>query len=229
LLLKALLLAGTAGRQQHALAGQLWPDSEDAMTAMSTTVHRLRKLLGTDGAVTVTQGVVTLDSGTVWSGLSAFLLIVDRIDALSDLTPLSQLLHLQNAVCRLYRGPLCEGDTEGWIVSARDRYRNHLVTAATKLGARLEAMEAWSEANRVYLLARQAEPLVEVIHRALMRCAHHLEGAAGAADAYRRCHETLSLVLGSKPSIETVALAQAMGLERELQGSGLELPPQGKP
>lgn len=217
LLLKALLLAGATGRQQHTLADQLWPDSDDAMTAMNTTLHRLRKLLGNDAAVTVTQGIVGLDPNIVWSDLHAFALILSRIDALPDMTPRSRVLYLQNAICRLYRGPLCDGDEEGWIAGARDRYRNHLVTAAAKLGARLEAMEAWSEACHLYLVAREAESLAEVIHRGLMRCAWHLEGVHGAAAAYRRCQETLSVVLGRKPSIETVKLAETMGLGRESQ------------
>ncbi|MDB5823175.1 MAG: hypothetical protein JWR21_1879 [Herminiimonas sp.] len=229
LLLKALLLAGSPGRQTYALAVQLWPDSEDAMTAMNTTVHRLRKLLGTDGAIFVTQGIVTLDASIVWSDLSAFALVLSRIDALSDVAPLSQLLYLQNAVCRLYRGPLFDGDTESWVSGARDRYRNHLVTAASKLGSRLEAMHAWPEANRLYVVAGQADPLVEVIHRGLMRCAHRLEGKASAATAYRQCQQKLSVVLGSKPSIETVALAEALGLEPKLQGSRSNLPVPGAP
>lgn len=210
LLLKALMVAGPAGRPIHILADQLWPDSEDARAAMNTTLHRLRKLLGHDDSVRLRQSSLSLDPGLVWSDVEAFLTVCERIDILNGDTDAIELIRHQSLLCRLYRGPLGGSDTAPWLCVARDRYRNMFVNACARLGGLLESCSALPEANALYREATAAEPLAEVIYRGLMRCSAQLEGKEAAAAVYRRCRETLSVILGSQPSAETVALARSI-------------------
>ena len=54
----------TAGVSAGRLADQLWPDADgfDAYRAFTTTLHRLRRLLGAHDAVRLCAGRLTLDS-----------------------------------------------------------------------------------------------------------------------------------------------------------------------
>ncbi|MCZ8254283.1 MAG: bacterial transcriptional activator domain-containing protein, partial [Polaromonas sp.] len=68
------------------------------------------------------------------------------------------------------------------------------------------------QARDLYLRALSTEPLSEVIYRSLMRCAHAQNDPSAAFSAYRRCRDTLSILLGRKPSEETDKLAISLGL-----------------
>jgi len=80
------------------------------------------------------------------------------------------------------------------------------------LGTQLEQQAQWDQARDLYLRALSIEPLSEVVYRALMRCAHAQNDPSAAFSVYRRCRETLSILLGKKPSEETERLAVSLGL-----------------
>lgn len=211
-LIKALLSAGEAGKMQQALASHLWPEVDDAKSALNVTVHRLRKLLGNDAAIIVNAGRITLNQAEVWSDADALSSLCDRIDSLPDAVAPAQVGALTATLLSLYRGPFCDGDDDSWLLSARDRCRNRFLGAVSKLGQRLEAQQDWAAAYQLYMHALQAEPLAEAIYRGLMRCAHAQNDPSAAFSVYRRCRETLSIVLGRKPSPETDNLASTLGL-----------------
>jgi LuxR family maltose regulon positive regulatory protein len=62
-LLAALIAAGDGGAAVGRLSDQLWPlaDGFDAYRAFTTTLHRLRRLLGCHQAVRLSAGRLTLD------------------------------------------------------------------------------------------------------------------------------------------------------------------------
>ncbi|UGQ47988.1 BTAD domain-containing putative transcriptional regulator [Massilia endophytica] len=211
-LLKVLLAAGETGKPQQAIAGHLWPDVDDPKSALSVTVHRLRKLLGNDAAVLVHAGRIVLNPTEVWSDLDAMLPLCDRIDGLEAGVPQSELAELAIGLLELYRGQFCDGDEDSWLAAARDRSRNRFLAAVGHLGQRLEATAQWGTAHQLYLQAMQAEPLAEATYRGLMRCAHAQHDPAAAFSLYRRCRDTLSIVLGRKPSEDTERLAVELGL-----------------
>ncbi|MGV3655651.1 MAG: BTAD domain-containing putative transcriptional regulator [Noviherbaspirillum sp.] len=212
MLLKALLCGGESGKSQAALADQLWPEAESAKSAVNVTIHRLRKLLGSDAAIVVASGTVALNRKLVWTDISDLCKVCNRVENLPVETAAAEVLRLVNALLDLYRGPFCEGEESSWLIAARDRWRNHFLAAVAALGKRLETYGAWTDAIRLYLHALDNEPLAEAIHRGLMRCAHARNDSAAAYSAYRRCRDTLSIVLGRKPSPETEKLAIALGL-----------------
>jgi ATP/maltotriose-dependent transcriptional regulator MalT/DNA-binding SARP family transcriptional activator len=213
LLLKVLLAAGDAGKTQQSLAAHLWPDADDAKSALNVTVHRLRKLLTSDAAVNVGAGKVALSATVVWSDVAALVDICERIDHLPPNAPSAEVVSLASDLLNIYRGPFCDGDDDSWLLAARDRLRNRFLAAASDLGARLEADGEWPAARRIYLRSLESEPLAESIYRGLMRCAHAMGDPTAAFSAYRRCRETLSIVLGHQPSAETEKLAVVLGLK----------------
>lgn len=212
MLLKALLCGGEAGKLQAIIADQLWPETEFAKSAVNVTIHRLRKLLGNDAAVTVASGTVALNRNLVWSDVSALGRVCSQVENLPGEACPEEVRRLSGTLLDLYRGPFCDGEESSWLMAARDRCRNHFLAAVSGLGKRLEAHGAWSDAIHLYLHALDTEPLAEAIHRGLMRCAHARNDPAAAFSAYRRCRDTLSIVLSRQPSAETQKLAIALGL-----------------
>ncbi|WP_342119263.1 BTAD domain-containing putative transcriptional regulator [Pseudoduganella sp. OTU4001] len=213
LLLKALLAAGEGGKAQQALAAQLWPDADDAKSALNVTVHRLRKMLEIDEAVVVGSGQVSLPDSVVWSDVGALSALCDSIDSLAPEASAASTHRLAAELLQLYRGPFCEGDDESWLLAARERWRNRFLAAAAELGQRLEKLGAWSQAHTLYQRALEAEPLAESSFRGIMRCTHALGDPNAAFSAYRRCRDMLSIVLGRQPSADTEQLAVDLGLK----------------
>ncbi|HYD79875.1 MAG TPA: BTAD domain-containing putative transcriptional regulator [Paucimonas sp.] len=209
-LLKALLAYGDSGKSQQLLATTLWPEAEDAKSALNVTVHRLRKLLGDDNAVIVAAGKISLAHDLVWSDVTALMELCDRIDSLPAETSAYQVKCLTADLLALYRGPFCPDDEESWSLPARDRCRHRFLKAAGDLGQRLEQAGEWDTARQLYSRAIDAESLAETNYRGLMRCAHAANDLEGAAAAYRRCINTLSIVLGHRPSPETEKLAASL-------------------
>jgi DNA-binding SARP family transcriptional activator len=213
LLLKALLVAGDSGRTQQSVAAELWPDADDPKAALNVTVHRLRKMLGHDDSVVVTAGKIKLHEMKVWTDISALAELYERIDGLPDDVAADQITRLADDLLDLYQGSLCDGDEYGWLLPARERWRNRFLAAAVRLGRHLESAADWPTAQRVYGRALEAEPLAEAIYRGLMRCAHAQGDPSAAISAYRRCREMLSLILGRSPAPETEKLAASLGLK----------------
>lgn len=211
-LLKMLLIAGEAGRSQTALVASFWPEAEDAKSALSVAVHRLRKLLRTDETIIVSGGRVCVNTGIISSDLFAFDELCRQVDSLPANPSENRIVKLAEDLLSIYRGPLCDGDEDAWFLPARERTQQRFLALATALGAQLELSTQWTQARDLYLRALSVEPLSEILYRSLMRCAHAQNDPSAAFSAYRRCRESLSILLGKKPSEETEKLAIALGL-----------------
>ncbi len=207
-LLKGLVAAGEGGKAQQALVAQLWGNAEVAKSALNVTLHRLRKLLKSDAAIIVANGRLQLDEASVWSDVAALSALCADIAAAPG-----DVHRNAAALLDLYRGPFCDGDDDGWVLPVRDRARNLFLGAVARLGGQLEVAGDWQGALGLYQRALEAEPLSESNYRGWMRCAHALDGVAAAFHAYRRCRDTLSIVLGVAPAKETEALAVELGLK----------------
>ncbi|HEY0061285.1 MAG TPA: BTAD domain-containing putative transcriptional regulator [Telluria sp.] len=212
-LLKSLVAAGEGGRTQQTLLSQLWGDADVAKSALSVTVHRLRKLLQLDDVVFVSGGRIRLCGVKVWSDLDALAEVAADIAGLPAHASPATLRQAGATLLDLYRGPFFDGGDESWILPERERARHLFLGAAGQLGERFEAGARWSEGFALYQRALEAEPLSETNYRGAMRCAHALDGIAAAFAVYRRCRETLSILLGIAPSPETEKLAVALGLK----------------
>lgn len=211
-LLKMLLISGEAGRSQTALIANFWPEAEGARSALSVAVHRLRKLLKTDEAILVSGGRVCVNTKIISSDLFGFDALCRQVDGLPASPSENSVVKLAGDLLAIYRGPLCDGDEEAWFLPARERTQQRFLALATALGTQLEQLAQWNQARDLYLRALSIEPLSEVVYRALMRCAHAQNDPSAAFSAYRRCRDSLSILLGKKPSEETEKLAVALGL-----------------
>ena len=94
-----------------------------------------------------------------------------------------------------------------------DRYRfngTRVVSIAASCGAELEATDQYETAIECYLRGIDADPIVESFYIGLMRCYLRLGRHSEAASTYRRLRQTLSVVVGVRPSGEAERLFESL-------------------
>jgi DNA-binding SARP family transcriptional activator len=93
-----------------------------------------------------------------------------------------------------------------WAIAVQDRWRERFVRSVALLGQRAERTGRPEAAIALYRAALEQDNLAEEIYQRLIEC-HIARGeSAQALNAFRRCRELLSIVLGLKPSARTEAL-----------------------
>ena len=118
-----------------------------------------------------------------------------------------------------YPGPLLGAEEHAWIAKPRDALRARFVRTLARLGERLERQGDFATAIDVYRRGLEADNLAESFYRGLMRALAATGDQAEALNAFRRCRELLSIVLGVKPSAETDHLSREIAAARLAQAS----------
>jgi DNA-binding SARP family transcriptional activator len=103
---------------------------------------------------------------------------------------------------------LLGSDESPWLAKPRDSLRARVVRTLTDVAQKLEREGDFESAIHVYRRALEADNLAEPLYRGLMRALAATGDHAEAMNAFRRCRELLSIVLGVKPSAETERLYQ---------------------
>jgi DNA-binding SARP family transcriptional activator len=204
-LLKALVALGADGVSCNVVATAMWPDSEGdtAYTAFEVTLHRLRKLLGRGDALQVARGMLRLNPAVAWVDALAFEQAVVRACGNRDAIDPEAA---QDALA-LYAGSFLHNEEDAsWLLPARERLRSRYIRLASRLAQYFEGSAQPARATAIYAAALEAEPLAEELYRGLMACLAAQGRRAEAFNAYRRCRQMLSVVLGVAPSRETEAL-----------------------
>lgn len=111
------------------------------------------------------------------------------------------IMQLAEKAIGLYKGHFLPGDEEEtWTVSYRERLRNKFLRLIIKSGDYWQKNQQWEKAVEYYQKALEVDDLAEEFYQHLMICHQHLGQNAEAIQAYRRCRDTLSAVLGIEPS-----------------------------
>jgi len=199
-LLKFVVAAGGKHVDAEYLTATLWPDSDGAAakSAFDSALFRLRRLLDVDNAIELTSGKLSLARALVWTDVWA----LDAAFAYAsgaEAAPATAARRVLDA----YPGPLLGGEENAWIAKPRDALRSRFVRALMELGATLERAGDWANAIDVYRRGLEADNLAESFYRGLMRALAANGDHADALNAFRRCRDLLSIVLGMKPSAET--------------------------
>jgi two-component SAPR family response regulator len=151
-LLHAVLAFGGRGVRDTQLIDALWPDAEgDAgRRVFDTTLHRLRRQLGDDDIVRLSDGRVSLDERRCWFdfwALEATLAEVERQVGCG--APATVLCELTRKLLAIYRGPLLAEDYgDGvWVHGPRQRISAKFRRAVDHLSPALESAGRFAEAN----------------------------------------------------------------------------------
>ena len=161
-MLKVLIAQGGERVPEERLTEALWPriDGDSAHRSFTSTLHRLRKLLGEDRAVVLHEGKLSLDRRRFWVDVWAFEELAGRIDALlaagrgvaaDDASVLgAQLLDL-------YRGPFLASEPEApWQMERRERLVSRFARAAGAIA------RCWEQAGQARQGAEYRERCFEI-------------------------------------------------------------------
>ena len=211
-LLKMLVASGGARADTNILAEGLWPESEGdaARKSFDINLYRLRKVLGVQDVLTLSEGKLSFDSRKCWIDVWEFEDVLERIERAVSKSPDrsdADYPSLVSELLRVYAGHFLEHETqEAWAVAFRDRLRAKFGRAVMLLAACLEQHRKWDQAAALYSRALELDNLAESLYRRLMICYRERGETAEALRAYRRCRDLLSIVFSIKPSAETEAI-----------------------
>ncbi len=204
-LLMALISFGGREVSETRLSEVLWGDAEAdaAHVAFTSTLHRLRKLLGNE-ALVLSDNHLSLDPSKVWVDAWAF----ER--ALAQTGTWKTAEAGMERVLPLYQGSFLGDIAAPWALPAREKLRAKFLRCLTQASHQCMQDGRHEDALRMLHKGMEADPLAEELSCCLMRCHAALGQRAEALAAYQRCHKMLSTQLGIDPAPKTQALHRAL-------------------
>jgi LuxR family transcriptional regulator, maltose regulon positive regulatory protein len=216
-LLKVLVANGGDAVRLDKAAEALWPhvDNDYAIRSLTTTLHRLRKDLGDDGAVLVQSGELSLNRRFFWLDTWAFEQASETAMALAAACRCSEqapaVLGAARTALGYCRGPLLADDAEiAWTVAPRERFRSHFLRLLTSVATVLEKHGLIEELLDLYRLALESDPLNEVLYRRLMVSLTNASRPHEASETYQRCRAVLKAERHIEPSAATQELYRSL-------------------
>jgi len=207
-LLKILVTEGERGQSAGKSIDQVWRSRADGdgQKSLESTIHRLRTLLGHDSAVRVTDCNVALDARKVWVDAWWLERVLARCMSATDgAHPGARSLESSApVVLGLYRGPfLANVEDAAWQIPLRNRLSGRFQQFVLRLGQHWESCANWKAASDLHSRAVALEPLAESFYRGQMVCLQARGRRAEAIEVFRRCRQSLSIVLGVRPAPAT--------------------------
>ncbi len=223
-MLKALIALGGVEIPEEQIADLLWPDADgDAShSAFTTTLSRLRQLLGIEKAIRVQDGKATIDIRDCWVDTWAFERMSRQLEttwaraqrageAGSHEVDPQDAIRLTEKTLGLYQGHFLPSDEEHfWTTAPRERLRSKYLRIVLKTGESLEEGDKWEEAIDFYEKNLDKDNLAEELYQRIMKCYRHLGEYTKAAETYQRCKKILSSSLGMDPSPKTQAIYRSI-------------------
>jgi DNA-binding SARP family transcriptional activator len=218
-LLKVLIASGGDGVQEWVLSDALWPDSDGSAAAMvlTTTLHRLRRLLGKAGQPIKRQsGTLSLSRELCWVDLWELEALLNRKivapspgaqDAAGAEDPAAE------RVLQLYR-PFLGQEEAAWALQCRQRLERRVMDALRAWAEDRVTRRQFEQAIAIYAGAIEIDGLAEDCYRGLMECLVSEGRNAEALAWYDRCRVTLRSTLGVDPSEETTRLREEIAADR---------------
>ena len=214
-LLKVLIALGGRDVKATRLGEVLWPhvDGDYAHRSFTTTLHRLRKLLGADTSVLLQDGRVSLNGKLVCTDTWMLEAQFDSVEHMfRQATPSDVKVHdYAQRMLGAYRGVFLDNEDEHGVYHA---YREHLRRKFVRLISKLVAY--WREAGQCDVAlthlewALELDSLAEDLYRQLMLSYNELGRTSDAFATYRRCQEIWSASLELAPSAETTRVFEAI-------------------
>jgi DNA-binding SARP family transcriptional activator len=216
-MLKALISMGGRNVSKDHLTEVLWADADGDMAEQSftTTLSRLRKLLGYEKALLLSDGRLSLCNRHCWVDVWAFERTLGQADRASkkgkDGFREEDCARLVEKAIAIYQGPFLDGETFcSAIETSRERLRSKFLRCVETAGSRLEGNGQWEKALAFYQKGLEVEDLAEGFYRRQMICHQKLGQVAEGLAVYRRCKKTLASVLGVEPSSKTEAVYKSL-------------------
>lgn len=201
----------------------LWPDldGDNAKAALNAALHRLRRLLGSDDAVQLELGRLSLNSRLVWVDCLAFEQLADSIGMAPEMALSAPAAGAAQRALALYGGAfLHDSDDHAWQLVCRSRLASKFKRMVNLLVRQAVARGDGQAARALLERALEFDPLAEEMARELMRILIDRGEQAAALAVFERCRCAIAEGLGAKPSAATLALLGPLRADAALQVSG---------
>jgi DNA-binding SARP family transcriptional activator len=157
-LLKLLVAYGGEQVSESKVTDALWPriDGDSAHRSFTSTLHRLRKLLGEDRAVTLHEGRLSLDRRYFWLDTWAFEQLASDLESADG----EQLERLVERLLALYRGSFMADDADAaWMIQTRERLRGRFSRMLARLCRHWQERGEDARARALYEKCLEIDPL----------------------------------------------------------------------
>ena len=207
-LLKVIVAYGGKKVREELITETIWPDADGdaAHQLFTTTLFRLRKLLGHHDAIVNREGQVSLNERLCWLDTWALNIGVDELLAISRSSSLNpeRLGKIYNTLSGYYQGDFLKGEDEWPIVA---HYRQNIqakwVRALYVLADHYLNARQLDEAEQKLTRVIEANGCEEKAYRLLMNLYIDQGRFPDAAAVYDECKKALTAGLGVAPSSET--------------------------
>ena len=187
----------------------LWRDldGDNAKAALNVALHRLRKLLGSDDAVLLELGHLSLNTRRVWVDCLAFEQLAESSGGGATAAASAAGAQSAHRAIALYGGPfLNDTDDHAWQLVCRTRLASKF-KRMVELSVRAAIAAGDTRAAQIVLeRALEFDPLAEDMARALMKILIEGGEQAGALAVFERCRDAIFEGLGARPAPATLAL-----------------------
>ena len=178
-------------------------------------MYRLRNLVGSEKAIPLREGRLTLDNRYCWVDAWAF----ERVFAKAENAwrdgargaGRENAVRLSEKSMALYEGSFLAGEAaSSWILPLRERLRSKFQRCVGELGRYWEGAGQWEQAANCYRKGLEVDDIAEELYRRLMACLIRLGRGSEAIAVYERCRKILFNYLGAAPSPETEAVFRSL-------------------
>lgn len=209
-LLKLLISLGGYDVPEEKLTDILWPeaDGDMAYTAFTTTLHRLRKLIGIREALVFKEGKLSLGPTICWLDSGAFLGLVKKsLGKLEKKVTLPELREITSRVLELYSGRYLPDDTaQSWTNARRSEIKTQYLLFLRRVALAYRVLGRWKIAADFLEKTISEDGSFEEDYCDLMECYLNLKQRPKALAVYHRCVTALGEAIGVKPSKNMTAL-----------------------
>ncbi len=216
MLLKVLIALGGKDVSETQISDIIWPDvdGDAAYSAFTTTLQRLRKIIGIDQVIVLQQGKISLDERYCWVDTWAFKHLCSDIkrfvNSNSDHSKKNKIQLYQQAI-DLYRGPFLNDQSRiPCFAVEQERLKNHYITLILEMGNVLEHSEQWEKASDIYEIGLKADHLVEEFYQCILFCCQKLGQRTKGIFLFNHCKNVFKSTLDIKPSTKTHQLYTAL-------------------
>jgi len=212
-LLQTLLAKGGKEVPAKSITDVLWPDSDGDMAhnSFNTTLHRLRKLLGNEKALTLAGGTLSLNEQICWFDVWHFDKLVDQINwgiNNNDDVNNETLRALAKQLFEIYNGSFLANytDTIGGMV--REKERGRFLRTIEKLGGWWVSRGEFDQAIKCFKRALEREHLVEAFYQHLMVLYGETGRKADLEELFLNSKQVFEQHLATTPSKKTLSIYQ---------------------
>jgi LuxR family maltose regulon positive regulatory protein len=212
-MLRVLIAAGSRNVTEEKIADILWPDADGdlAHRSFATTLHRLRKLIGTHDALSLSNNRLSLNPGYCWVDAQAFEFFLEQAEKESTKAQTNDKgMTLLKKALELYQGPFLDTEPDAWNIETRERLKSKYLRAAERFGSHLESTGQAEKAIDLYHRAVDIEPLAENIYCRLMLALKNCGQPSEAIAVYDRCRTILENTLDVTPSKEAESIYKSL-------------------